>query len=299
MPSITPMIWLISCAAFDGRHGLDRAGHHLAARGGFLMRLGDGFLHLGRPRALSCTPSVTWFIAAVVSSSVAACCSLRFDRSSEAVRISLAPSSTRRTGAHARNGIGQAKGGGVEILAQRLIRGGEGLIDGAIQPVGGQLLQGAAQRFHHALQFGAHGVAFLRLIAKRGERARQPPHAIAIVGKANRAGQIAAGQRFHAFHRADIGAGNRPPADIEVITIPMTATSVIATQIPPFTSPKTARTVPSAATAPNPLCASVSTRNLVRMGASFSNHCNIASSIETLLADALGEDASGSRAFRR
>jgi hypothetical protein len=38
--------------------------------------------------AVSCTPSVTWLIAAAVSSNVAACCVLRWAISSLALRMS-------------------------------------------------------------------------------------------------------------------------------------------------------------------------------------------------------------------
>jgi hypothetical protein len=91
MPSMTLMISEISLDAFDPGHGLDRAADDGTRLFGLDPGIGDGAVGTGGALGGLADGRVISSIAAAVSSRLAACCSVRCDRSSEAWRMSLAP----------------------------------------------------------------------------------------------------------------------------------------------------------------------------------------------------------------
>ena len=90
--SMTPMIWLISADDLRSVHRADRLAHHLAAVLGVVASGGRPSRACLAPSAVFRTVAVISFSAAAVSSRLAACCSVRRDRSSDAVAISWRPS---------------------------------------------------------------------------------------------------------------------------------------------------------------------------------------------------------------
>ena len=185
-----------------------------------------------RPRPFLRTVTVISSSAAAVSSRLAACCSVRRDRSSAALEISPAPDCMLRVlSAITDKASCICDTALVEVLAQNLVGVRQDVVQHVGQVAGRHALQPGADGIDDKGLLGGDGIGLglapvlVRLalplqrigaeldlgdgvVAECEHRLRQAADAIRVVGELDRALQVTRGETLHADDGGDVGIGD-------------------------------------------------------------------------------------------